>query len=122
MMVQFASISSKWTPVRQDFLPFSQPDIGSAEIAEVVDTLHSGWITTGPKTKRFEQEFTAFTGTPAALALSSCTAALHTALVVAGIGPGDEVITSSLFYGLNDGSSDETVGNLQVTCDPGCQT
>jgi len=84
--------------MRKDFLPFSPPYIGEKEIAEVVDSLRSGWITTGPKTKRFEQEFTAFTGTPAALALSSCTAALHTALVVAGIGPGDEVITTPITF------------------------
>ncbi len=80
--------------MRKDFLPFSPPFIGEEEIAEVVDSLRSGWITTGPKTKRFEQEFATYMGAPGALALSSCTAALHTALVVNGIGPGDEVITS----------------------------
>ena len=84
--------------MRKDFLPFSPPYLGEEEIAEVVDSLRSGWITTGPKTKRFEQEFAAFTGAPAALALSSCTAALHTALVVAGIGPGDEVITTPMTF------------------------
>jgi len=63
-----------------------------------VDSLRSGWITTGPKTKRFEKEFSAFTNAPGALALSSCTAGLHTALVAADIGPGDEVITTPMTF------------------------
>jgi dTDP-4-amino-4,6-dideoxygalactose transaminase len=84
--------------MRETFLPFSPPFIGDAEIAEVVDSLRSGWITTGPKTKRFEREFAAYFGTPAALALSSCTAGLHTALVVNGIGPGDEVIVTPMTF------------------------
>jgi len=84
--------------MRDTFLPFSPPFVGEEEIAEVVDSLRSGWITTGPKTKRFEQEFAAFLGAPAALALSSCTAALHTALLAHGIGPGDEVITTPLTF------------------------
>ena len=82
--------------MRDTFLPFSPPFVGEEEIAEVVDSLRSGWITTGPKTKRFEQEFASYLGAPAALALSSCTAALHTALVACGIGPGDEVITTPM--------------------------
>ncbi|MBU1071723.1 DegT/DnrJ/EryC1/StrS aminotransferase family protein, partial [bacterium] len=84
--------------MRKTFLPFSPPFIGEEEIAEVVDSLRSGWITTGPKTKRFEQEFARYLNAPAALALSSCTAGLHTALEVAGIGPGDEVITTSMTF------------------------
>jgi dTDP-4-amino-4,6-dideoxygalactose transaminase len=83
---------------RKDFLPFSPPLIGDEEIDEVVDTLRSSWITTGPKTRRFEAAFAARLGAPGALALSSCTAALHTALVSAGIGPGDEVITTPLTF------------------------
>ena len=79
---------------RREFLPFAPPLIGDEEIREVVDTLKSDWITTGPKTKRFEQEFADYLGARAALALNSCTAALHTALVTLGIGPGDEVITT----------------------------
>ena len=79
---------------RREFLPFAPPLIGDEEIREVVDTLKSDWITTGPKTKRFEQEFADNLGARAALALNSCTAALHTALVTLGIGPGDEVITT----------------------------
>ncbi len=83
---------------RKDFLPFSPPFIGEEEIAEVVDSLRSGWITTGPKTKRFEQKFAEYFNAPAALALSSCTAALHTALVINKIGPGDEVITTPMTF------------------------
>ncbi len=84
--------------MREDFLPFSPPFIGEEEISEVADSLQSLWITTGPKTKRFEEEFGAYVDAPAALALSSCTAALHTALVAADIGPGDEVITTSMTF------------------------
>jgi len=84
--------------MRDTFLPFSPPFIGEEEIAEVADSLRSGWITTGPKTKRFEQAFAGYLGAPAALGLNSCTAGLHTALEVSGIGPGDEVITTPLTF------------------------
>jgi dTDP-4-amino-4,6-dideoxygalactose transaminase/lipopolysaccharide/colanic/teichoic acid biosynthesis glycosyltransferase len=84
--------------MRKTFLPFSKPSIGKEEIAEVVDTLCSDWITTGPKVKRFEQEFAEAVDAPAALALSSCTAALHLALVSQGIGPGDSVITTPMTF------------------------
>ena len=79
------------------FLPFARPDIGEAEIAEVVDTLRSGWITTGAKARRFEEDFAAFLGDAAlhALAVNSATAGLHLALEALGIGPGDEVITTT---------------------------
>jgi len=83
---------------RRDFLSFSPPLIGEEEISEVVDTLRSDWITTGPKTKRFEKEFAAYLDAPGALALNSCTAALHTALAALGIGPGDEVITTPMTF------------------------
>ncbi len=77
------------------FLPFALPDIGEEEIAEVVDALRSGWLTTGPKTQRFEQEFASFVGGGAqALAVNSATAGLHLALEALGVGPGDEVITT----------------------------
>ncbi len=84
--------------IRTEFLPFAPPSIGREEIDEVVDTLQSPWITTGPKTHRFEREFASFLGAPGALAMNSCTAALHTALVAMGIGPGDEVITTPLTF------------------------
>jgi len=84
--------------MRKDFLPLSPPCISEEEIAEVVDTLRSDWITTGPKVKRFEQEFAAAVDAPAAVALSSCTAALHLALVSLGIGPGDAVLTTPMTF------------------------
>jgi dTDP-4-amino-4,6-dideoxygalactose transaminase len=79
------------------FLPFALPEIGEEEINEVVDTLRSGWVTTGPKAKRFEQDFAAFLGDPAlhCMAVNSATAGLHLALEALGIGPGDEVITTT---------------------------
>src|SRR5579871_1904670 len=77
------------------FLPFSAPDIGEEEVAEVADSLRAGWLTTGLKTKRFEDEFGRYIGLNVqALAVNSATAGLHLALEAAGIGPGDEVITS----------------------------
>jgi len=77
------------------FLPFALPDIGEEEIAEVVDSLRSGWLTTGPKTHRFEREFADFIGSDVqALAVNSATAGLHLVLEAFGIGPGDEVITT----------------------------
>jgi len=79
------------------FLPFALPEIGEEEIAEVVDTLRSGWVTTGPKAKRFEEDFVEFLGDASlqALAVNSATAGLHLALEALGIGPGDEVITTT---------------------------
>ena len=84
--------------MRDKFLPFSPPLIGEEEISEVVDTLRSDWITTGPKVKRFEQDFAQFVHAPHALAVSSGTAALHLALLALGIGVGDAVITSPLTF------------------------
>jgi dTDP-4-amino-4,6-dideoxygalactose transaminase len=80
------------------FIPFSVPDIGEAEISEVVATLRSGWLTTGPRTAQFEQEFRGYVGSEHALAVNSCTAGLHLALAGLGIGPGDEVITTALTF------------------------
>jgi dTDP-4-amino-4,6-dideoxygalactose transaminase len=84
--------------MRSTFLDFSPPWIGEEEVAEVADTLRSGWITTGPRVKRFEEAFAAFLGAPGAVALNSGTAALHVALVSAGIGPGDVVITTPMTF------------------------
>lgn len=83
---------------RKTFLPFSPPSIGEDEIKEVVDTLRSDWLTTGPKTKRFEEAFRERLGSPAALALNSCTAALHLGLAALGVGKGDEVITTTMTF------------------------
>lgn len=79
------------------FLPFALPEIGDDEIAEVVDTLKSGWVTTGPKARRFEADFAAFLGDAGlhCIAVNSATAGLHLALEALGIGPGDEVITTT---------------------------
>jgi dTDP-4-amino-4,6-dideoxygalactose transaminase len=83
----------------QKFLPFALPEIGEEEIAEVVDSLRSGWVTTGPKAKRFEADFAAFIGGGVeAIAVNSATAGLHLALEAVGIGPGDEVIVPSYTF------------------------
>ena len=84
--------------MRDSFLPFSPPLIGSEELDEVLDTLRSDWITTGPKVKRFEQSFAEMLGAPDALALSSCTDALQVALAACGIGPGDAVFTTTMTF------------------------
>ena len=77
-----------------EFLPFAKPCIGEEEINEVVDTLRSGWLTTGPKTKQFEQAFIDYFQVPHALAVNSCTAGLHLALEAIGIQAGDKIVTS----------------------------
>jgi dTDP-4-amino-4,6-dideoxygalactose transaminase len=79
-------------------IPFSPPDISEAEIEEVVDTLKSGWITTGPKTKMFERNVAEYTNTSKAVCLNSATAAMEMTLRLLGIGEGDEVITSAYTY------------------------
>lgn len=80
------------------FLPLGAPVIGEEEIAEVVATLRSGWIGTGPRVARFQQDFARYKGVPEAAAVGSCTAALHLSLLAAGIGPGDEVITTPMTF------------------------
>lgn len=86
------------TGVRETFLSFSPPSIGDAEIAEVIDTLRTDWITTGPKTRRFEEEFARFVGAEGALAVNSATSAMLVGLAAAGIGRGDEVITTTMTF------------------------
>lgn len=83
---------------RTTFLPFSPPDITNEEINEVIETLRSGWITTGPRVKEFQEQFAEAVGAEAAVAMSSCTAALHTSLVIHGVQEGDEVITTPLTF------------------------
>jgi dTDP-4-amino-4,6-dideoxygalactose transaminase len=93
------SMPAALTPApSRPFVLFSPPAVGDEEIAEVVDSLRSGWITTGPKTRRFEAAFAERVQAPAAIGLSSCTAALHTALVALGVGRDDEVITTPLTF------------------------
>jgi dTDP-4-amino-4,6-dideoxygalactose transaminase len=79
-------------------VPFSPPAIGAEEIAEVIATLESGWLSTGPRVRQFEAAFASYARAPHAVALNSCTAGLHLALLVSGIGPGDEVITTPLTF------------------------
>lgn len=82
------------------FIVFGAPDIGDAEIREVLETMQSGWLGTGPRVAAFEAQFAAFkgVGAGAVAAVNSCSAALHLSLLVAGVGPGDEVITSPLTF------------------------
>ncbi|MGD2279308.1 MAG: DegT/DnrJ/EryC1/StrS family aminotransferase [Candidatus Omnitrophota bacterium] len=84
--------------VRADFLPFGLPLLGREEEEEVIDTLRSGWLTTGPKTKQLESDFKDYLGCKNAICVNSCTAALHLAMVALGIGEGDEVITSPVTW------------------------
>lgn len=89
---------SKSVARRDVFLPFSPPAITEQEVDAVVDILRSNWITTGPKTKHFEEEFAQYIDAEGALALNSCTAGLHLALKTLDIGPGDEVITTPMTF------------------------
>jgi dTDP-4-amino-4,6-dideoxygalactose transaminase len=84
--------------VRTQFLPFHVPDIGEDEIQGVVETLRSGWLTTGPKTKQFEEDFARYVGCRYAVAVNSCTAALHLALEAVGVTTGDEVILPTMTF------------------------
>src|SRR5215510_8674685 len=79
-------------------LPLSRPSLGEEEIGEILDVIQSGWITSGPRVKRFEEEFSRYVGARHAVAVNSCTAALHVALLAHGIGAGDEVVTSSMTW------------------------
>jgi dTDP-4-amino-4,6-dideoxygalactose transaminase len=85
-------------PPRKDFLVFGAPLIEQPEVDEVLATLKSGWLGTGPRVAAFEKQFAAYEGVPEAAALNSCTAALHLSILAAGIGPGDEVITTPMTF------------------------
>lgn len=85
-------------PIRENYLPLCKPFIGDEEKREVIDALESGWLSTGPRTKQFEKDMSAYLGNTGVLGLSSCTAGLHLALVALGIKKGDEVITSPLTF------------------------
>ena len=97
-------------------ISFSPPDISEEEISEVIDALRSGWITTGPKTKLFEQEIANYCGTNKAVCLNSATAGLELVLRILGVGKGDEVITSAYTYTAS-ASVIEHVGAKIVLCD-----
>lgn len=85
-------------PVRSEFLPFSPPTLFDEDLAEVLDTLRSDWITTGPKTKLFEEHFAEYVHSPLAIAVASCTDALQVALAALGVGPGDAVFTTTMTF------------------------
>jgi len=85
--------------MRETFLIFGSPRIEQDEIDEVADSLRSGWISTGPKVARFEDMFREYIGCKHALAVNSCTAGLHLAMLASGLGPGDEVITTPMTFG-----------------------
>ena len=84
--------------MRDKFLVFGAPKIEQPEIDEVVASLQSGWLGTGPKVARFEQAFSAYKGAKHAAALNSCTSALHLSILAAGIGQDDEVITTPMTF------------------------
>jgi len=90
----------KFSPVRSKdrFLVFGSPALGDAEIEAVVKTMKSGWLGTGPKAAEFEADMKAYKGASHAVAVNSCTAALHLSILAAGIGPGDEVITTPMTF------------------------
>ena len=85
-------------PIRDEYLVFGAPLIEQPEIDEVVDSLKSGWLGTGPKVAQFEAMFREYTGAKHALAVNSCTAGLHLSMLAAGLGPGDEVITCPMTF------------------------
>ena len=85
-------------PMHSEFIPFHKPAIDEDEIQSVVETLKSGWLTTGPKVKRFEEEFARYLGCRHAVAVNSGTAALHLALDAIGIKEGDEVILPTMTF------------------------
>ncbi|MGD2164530.1 MAG: DegT/DnrJ/EryC1/StrS family aminotransferase [Anaerolineae bacterium] len=97
MTLQLAQCSVE-APVRREFLPFNRPDIGQGEIDELTETLRSGWLTTGPRTKEFERRFAEYVGVRQAIAVNSCTGGLHVALAAADVGPGDEVIVPTMTF------------------------
>ena len=86
------------TPVRDSFLPFCRAPIDESDIETVAETLRSGWLTIGPKTEEFEKLLASYLGVPHAIAVSSCSEAMFLSLKALDVGPGDEVITSSLTF------------------------
>ena len=99
-MISPISLFKSHTPVRSKdrFLVFGSPMIEDAEIQEVVSSLKSGWLGTGPKVAQFENDFKAYKGASHAVAVNSCTAALHLSMLSADLEPGDEVITTPLTF------------------------
>ena len=102
--------------MRSTFLPYCRPHASEEEIEAVAQTLRNGWMTTGPVVREFETEFARMSGVKHAVALNSCTAALHVALHAMGVGPGDEVITPSLTFVAGAQCTME-LGGTPVFCD-----
>ena len=98
MIAYAAGLGKRGAEMLERRIVFGAPNIGEEEIEEVVQTLRSGWIGTGPKVSQFEREFAEFKQVTDAVAVSSCTAALHLSLIAAGVGDGDEVITTPLTF------------------------
>src|SRR5688500_16060327 len=96
---------------RDTFLPFALPDLGEDDEREVIEALRSGWVTAGPKTKSFEQKFAEFVGAKHAIAVNSCTAALHLSLEAAHVSDGDEVITTPYTFA----ASAEVINHMGAT-------
>ena len=106
--------------MRTHFLPFSSPSLGEEEIREVVACLRSGWLTTGLKTTQFEDAFATFIGCEHAIAVNSCTSALHLALEAAGVRAGHEVITSPMTFAATAAVIEHLNARpVFVDCDPG---
>lgn len=102
--------------MREEFLPYCRPDVHEDEIAAVAESMRNGWLTTGPKVREFEDAFAAASGVKHAIAVNSCTAALHIGLLAAGVQPGDEVITPSLTFVAGAQCTME-IGATPVFCD-----
>ncbi len=105
--------------LRTEFLPFSEPLLGEEEIDSVVGCLRSGWLTSGLRVKEFERDFAAYVGCTHALAVNSCTAALHLGLEAVGVGAGDEVITSPMTFAATAAVIEHLGARpVLVDCDP----
>lgn len=107
--------------MRNEFLPYCRPDVGEAEIAAVADSMRNGWLTTGPKVRQFEEAFAQASGVKHAVAVNSCTAALHIGLLAAGVQPGDDVVMPSLTFVAGAQCTLEA-GARPVFCDVNAQT
>jgi dTDP-4-amino-4,6-dideoxygalactose transaminase len=107
--------------VRNTFLPYCRPDVNDEEIDAIAECIRNGWLTTGPKVREFEDAFAQLAGVKHAVAVNSCTAALHIGLLAAGVGPGDEVITPSLTFVAGAQCTLE-VGATPVFCDVNQET
>ena len=84
--------------MRDTFLPFTRPMVGEEEIAEIIDSIHSGWITTGPKSAKFEAMLAEYNGVKHCMAMNSATTAQEITMQLMGLQPGDEVITTGLTW------------------------